>query len=55
MKNLLMKCIEAFLIYIILIFKKFKLRDYYRFLFLKVHFTLKKFNLLHGFSYQSHV
>jgi hypothetical protein len=41
MKNLLVKCIEVFLIYIILIFKSFKWHDFYRFLSLKVHFTLK--------------
>jgi hypothetical protein len=41
MKNLLVKCIETFLVYIFLIKKSFQWHDYYKFLSLKVHFTLK--------------
>jgi hypothetical protein len=38
-KNLLVKCIEIFLMYIFLIFQSFKWHDHYKFLSLK-----KKFN-----------
>jgi hypothetical protein len=41
MKKLLMKCIEIFLIYIYInFFESIKQRDCYKFLSLKVHFTL---------------
>jgi hypothetical protein len=40
MKNLLMKCIETFLIYIYLAFQSFKWCDYYKFLSLRIHFTI---------------
>jgi len=40
MKNLLMKCIETFLIHMFLIFKSFKWCDCYKMLSLRVHFTL---------------
>jgi len=41
MKHLLLKWIETFLIYLILILKIFKWHDCYKVLSLKIHFTLK--------------
>jgi hypothetical protein len=41
MKNLLLKWIENFLIYIFLIFKRFKWHDCYKVLSLRIHFTFK--------------
>jgi hypothetical protein len=43
MKNLLVKCIESFLLYIFLIFKSFKWHDCYKVLSMSVHFTFKNF------------
>jgi hypothetical protein len=55
MENLLMKCIETFLIYIYILFKK-NLNDMIVVnVFLKSLFHIKNFNLLHGFVDQSHV
>jgi hypothetical protein len=56
MKNLLVKCIENFLIYIyFLVLKSFKWCDCYKFLFLKIYFTLKNLIFCMNFFYQSHV
>jgi hypothetical protein len=53
MKNLFVKCIETFQIYIFLTLKSFKWRDCYTFLFLRVH--IKFFNFLHGFFLIKHM
>jgi hypothetical protein len=54
MKNLLMKCIETFLMYIFLIKKKFNDVIVITFI-LASPFHIKFFNLLHGFFDQPHV
>jgi hypothetical protein len=54
MKNLLMKCIETFLVYIFLFFKV--LNDVIIINFDPSNpFHIKNFNLLHGFFDQPHV
>jgi uncharacterized membrane protein len=54
MKNLLLKCIEFFLTYIFLILKILNDMIILNFI-LESPFHIEKFNLLHGFFYQSHV
>jgi len=54
MKNLLMKCIETFLIYIFLFLRVLNDIIVVNFIF-ESPFHILKFNLLHGFFYQSYL